>query len=78
MNEFWHPTSAKLVRKSAGAVDRFEGLAEFAGDGVGYSGCALQAVISYHWRHRREYNRLDRYAALTAHSAAVPPIATWG
>jgi hypothetical protein len=27
------PTSATLVRKSAGAVDRFEGLAEFVGQG---------------------------------------------
>jgi hypothetical protein len=26
-----HLTSAKLVRKSAAAVDRFDGLAEFAG-----------------------------------------------
>jgi hypothetical protein len=27
------PTSATLVRKSAGAVDRFEGLAEVVGEG---------------------------------------------
>ena len=30
-----HPNSATLVRKAAGAVDRFAGLAEFSGDGVG-------------------------------------------
>jgi hypothetical protein len=28
-------TSATLVRKSAGALDRFEGVAEFVGEGVG-------------------------------------------
>ena len=30
-----NPTSATLVRKSAGAFDRFEGLAEVVGDSVG-------------------------------------------
>jgi hypothetical protein len=37
-------TSARLVRKSAAGVDRFEGLVEFVGDGVG-GGDGVQAGL---------------------------------
>jgi hypothetical protein len=40
----WNPTSAKLVRISAGAVDGIEGLAEVVGEGVGGSDGVLPGL----------------------------------
>jgi hypothetical protein len=68
------PASATLVRKSAGGVDRFEGLAEVGGEGVGGGGVGPAWIWMVRWRALRG-RRWDglRHPGRVARAAPSPP-----